>query len=826
MAGTISTRITLDGQDEVRRAFEQLAAAINRLSPQFKQLTTDTQAFGTAGVKATEQVVTGLNQTAAAADKAGTSLLSAATKFGIAAAGIAVAINAVVRSLTSGAGETAQEISRQADKLTLTIPQWLKYRAAIEAAGGSAEGFIRSTAPLLGVLNKLSLETSGKTMQTFADGASVTIFQMTKISEETKKLTDELAKFGISLQEIQKGDSAAIMEKLATAIAKMPDGAAKAAAGVRFFGQDWKNTIATLTAGISLMNDSRGALGQMRIATRQLSAEQVKDAKDAADQWDDLGKAIRALKDQIGALFSGSSFDRAKWLTDMVDDARILLTTFLKLNQAGRADFLANLKDSAGATVFKVLVATGQQLAGVWNVLVSAGGKLFGVLDGIAGIFEGITGSQVAAFFITAAIAAASFALALKGLSLLLTPLTLLLSLFSGFGPVLLIAGAAALLFWDQIVGGAQKAAALIPAELEQIKAAFGKLFSGDFVGFWNDFSNAATTAFRKIEQGPDDNWVKTLIGFLKQIPGTIELIVKAFIGLGEAAQGVANIINQVFGTKLTGLDIAAIAIIGTMTGAFVTLANAVAIAAGAFGILVAVFSGPVAAAIVAAGVIVFELVRKWDDLKAHALDCFTNIGNGINWLVGKIGELASTVTGAMWDAWQATGGAAIDWIGQKIDWLINKFKDAVAWASKLFSAGGGGTPEGAAPGMAHGGMIGGRGTGTSDSNLAWVSRGEHIMPARAVRQPGVLAFLEALRRSGGDLSRVLDGMGRFAAGGLVMPAMASGGIGGMSHVTIQFPGMPAIGGLRASSAVVEQLQRAAAMAQVRSGGRKPSRYG
>ena len=128
---------------------------------------------------------------------------------------------------------------------------------------------------------------------------------------------------------------------------------------------------------------------------------------------------------------------------------------------------------------------------------------------------------------------------------------------------------------------------------------------------------------------------------------------------------------------------------------------------------------------------------------------------------------------------------------------------------------------------MAEGGLLGGRGTGTSDSNLAWVSRGEYITPARAVAQPGVLGFLEALRRSGGNLSRVLDGMGRFALGGMVprMPAFATGGLAGGSNVTIQFPGLPAIGGLRASSDVVDQLHRAAALAQVRSGGRKPSRY-
>jgi hypothetical protein len=131
--------------------------------------------------------------------------------------------------------------------------------------------------------------------------------------------------------------------------------------------------------------------------------------------------------------------------------------------------------------------------------------------------------------------------------------------------------------------------------------------------------------------------------------------------------------------------------------------------------------------------------------------------------------------------------------------------------------------------GFAGGGLLGGRGTGTSDSNLAWVSRGEHIMPARAVAQPGVLSLLEALRRSGGDLRGVLDGISRFALGGLVprsIPAFASGGsVGSMSHVTIQFPGLPPVGGLRASSAVVGELQKAAALAQVRSGGRKPSRY-
>jgi hypothetical protein len=97
-------------------------------------------------------------------------------------------------------------------------------------------------------------------------------------------------------------------------------------------------------------------------------------------------------------------------------------------------------------------------------------------------------------------------------------------------------------------------------------------------------------------------------------------------------------------------------------------------------------------------------------------------------------------------------------------------------------------------------------------------------VPARAVAQPGVLELLERLRLGAGDLRGLLGG---FAAGGLITPHLAVPAFagGGMSNVTIQFPGLPEITGLRASSGVVGELRKAAALAQVRSGGRKPSRY-
>lgn len=253
---------------------------------------------------------------------------------------------------------------------------------------------------------------------------------------------------------------------------------------------------------------------------------------------------------------------------------------------------------------------------------------------------------------------------------------------------------------------------------------------------------------------------------------------------------------------------------------------------------------------------LVFKIIEGWKIIGFQVIEGWKIIGNTIaqfvttapanawQWVVSTFDAAVAAlqqkfeetkaaiiqfVTEAPANAWQwivDTFNNAMKALGEAINAQIAKLKELLGLGAQVGGGAGGDNPVTAPQGFARGGSIGGRGTGTSDSNLAWVSRGEHIMPARAVRQPGVLAFLEALRRSGGNLRHVLDGMGRFALGGPVtMPALAGSGIGSMSNVTIQFPGLQPIGGLRASADVVEELRKAAAMAQVRSGGRKPSRY-
>ena len=215
--------------------------------------------------------------------------------------------------------------------------------------------------------------------------------------------------------------------------------------------------------------------------------------------------------------------------------------------------------------------------------------------------------------------------------------------------------------------------------------------------------------------------------------------------------------------------------------------------------------------------------------LKAVFVDTWVQMGREIlqGWkIIGS--TIATLLTTPIEGAWQwisDTFSSVLEQVVAKArtvwNYLKGLFSSSPAESGASNGGGGGGMP------MARGGLLGGRGTGTSDSNLAWLSRGEYVVPARAVRQRGVLALLEALRRSGGDLRGVLDDMGRFARGGLVpIPAFAEGGLNSgrsasrVLNLTIEGRSFT---GLSVPERTAESLERFAVHSQIASTGRKPS---
>jgi hypothetical protein len=170
--------------------------------------------------------------------------------------------------------------------------------------------------------------------------------------------------------------------------------------------------------------------------------------------------------------------------------------------------------------------------------------------------------------------------------------------------------------------------------------------------------------------------------------------------------------------------------------------------------------------------------------------------------------------------------------VTDKFNALIDKVKDFLGLQAQADGGDGGGNT----PAFAGGGRVRGPGTSTSDSIWAKLSNGEFVVKARAVAHygPSLLSAINNMRiprfAAGGFVSgesfraAFAPAVPRFAAGGLVAaPALAGDGGGG--RPVILNIGGESIGGLSATGAAVEALQRYASQKAVRTAGRKPEWY-
>ena len=132
------------------------------------------------------------------------------------------------------------------------------------------------------------------------------------------------------------------------------------------------------------------------------------------------------------------------------------------------------------------------------------------------------------------------------------------------------------------------------------------------------------------------------------------------------------------------------------------------------------------------------------------------------------------------------------------------------------------GSPNSPFPGMATGGFVSGPGTSTSDSIPAWLSSGEYVVRAAAVKRYGV-GLMHAIN----GMAAPRRGFG-FASGGLVPPssvAMAGGSSGGRG-LTLVLDGK-SFGGMSGSNDAMDALERYAIARRISSTTKRtPSRVG
>jgi len=162
----------------------------------------------------------------------------------------------------------------------------------------------------------------------------------------------------------------------------------------------------------------------------------------------------------------------------------------------------------------------------------------------------------------------------------------------------------------------------------------------------------------------------------------------------------------------------------------------------------------------------------------------------------------------------------------------------AAAGAARAGSGGGGAGGAGGVP-LRSGGRVVGPGSSTSDSIMAWLSNGEYVVKAKAVRRYGT-RFLHAVNNMQLDLPRFANG-GLISlpdiSGALALPRYADGGL--VNPVTnIVTPDSKPAGrplsltiegetfdGLIAPEDVASRLMQYATSRQLRRAGRTPSWY-
>ncbi|MCH4560345.1 hypothetical protein [Mesorhizobium jarvisii] len=390
--------------------------------------------------------------------------------------------------------------------------------------------------------------------------------------------------------------------------------------------------------------------------------------------------------------------------------------------------------------------------------------------------------------------------------------------------------------------------------------------------------------------------WSAAIVQFGSDVSGVFNgLVLPAFKLLREGAQFVADQINRVFGTDVTAGELALGAAILSAVGAFTLLASSIGAVVAGIGFLAGLVGGiplAITAAAVAAGI---AIAVFWDDIKAGAaaawqfitegataawqsiidgatglwesivsafgegqqmaVDAFNGIVDGIvnawNGLVDQLGNIAQqiveriagwfgTLPGritSIFNSLVSIANSVLNRISSLVDSIVGKIQSAINLAKQLVGLGGDSGGSGGGSGFAGGGSVRGPGGPRSDSIPAWLSNGEYVFTAEAVKRIGV-NVLNAWNYGRAEIAKFpkfsfggfVDNLNRsmqiprFAGGGMVsaLAAPAVGSSAGRTPLLLQFNGGEVIDDITIGNIAMNRLQREWVRHQQTTTGRRP----
>jgi hypothetical protein len=793
----ISTRISLDGGDEVKRQLAELGKTGEKA---LADLSAATQGASTnlalvSNVSRDLQAVFGrLGGLSAVGAGAFSSIAGAAagmtTGLGATIAVVAAATTALGALAVSGA-HAASEIKEGATRVGVSADDYTKLKFAFEQSGSSAESFEKAMAIILDAAGD-----AGKAAEKAAaevEAANEAIKKSSEAAgEEARKRAIDTAQSILDTRRALATDLANIDIQEGRALRALTEQPLTERAAIERRFREQREDAARAAAERIKEIERKAALEAAEAARKRQKEEadqrasfdkaQEESARKAANAFEKLGVS---LLDATGNARdpAGVFRDIAEAIGKIEDPAQRSAKTIELFKRRVGTQLVESL--SAGRVGLDDLAKEAERLGLVFSAADLKIGKSFSDTILKLGNTIGATSAKVG--------------LAFAGM-------------FDGVGEALAASLGRA---QPAIVAFAQSIAILIKPIFDDIT----NLIAGDIDKINSQFIRVLIPTVQVFGQG---------LLILGQIVGGV------FTVLNASFAQIAGLINDVFGTKVTAGDIpafiAAIYLIVTAMGAL--RAAFVAIGLTPFGLLLTAIAGIAAALLLLFGPTqqISELIGKvfGPDAKA-AFDTFVaNFREAGAQLLAYLKDQLLTLFDNLWkgaiERVTAYFQPLIDLLGSIGNLLSALFAKAGDLGNKVAEAVANAPPT---PVLARGGLIRGAGTGTSDSILARLSDYEFVNTARAVRFWGPAVF-EALNRlqnpfKGFSLGGLVQGLSqpliptpRFAAGGLVTAASGPSG----TAFTLVIDNRPF--DVSAPSDVAEQLFRFARQRAMLSAGRKP----
>jgi len=765
------------------------------------------------------------------------------------------AVPAAFFAIANSAANAAAQI-KEASIAAGTSPQeYQKLIIAAEQMGGSEEKLVLA-------LSAINEKVQDQSQNVFRNRQRLEELRQTMLkgglagrqaAEDFEGLKREMELFGPSMQRGGESiinvdnalkslgpsnrDAIERLKRLADEIAELPTPAEKSARVIEIFGRRLGPQL------VELLGEGRKAIDDIGKRAENLglimSNTEFKIAKDMTDALALMRRGVAATKNSIGLLFAPAIIEAAELFTEAIARNRTDLILWasevaVKVRPV-MLDLVRALTGDTDAittgwirTARQLIVDLGAAIANVTQTVIIPAFQAFVViLQTVVAAINGIFGTKLTAADVGIVLLLAkmvgAFTLLASALRLVGGALGLLRLAFVGLSAAggILVASMSAL---GGVFGIIRVAVVGLIATFGAVPIAIAAV--GAAIGFlavrlaqavdWSAFAARARVALGAI------------LGFVKSLGAALGIQFQALLQVGVALW-------------IGILSAAQTAFLGIVTGAAALWAVMQAAWQGGIAALGAIWDAVAVAARVAIEQIVAGAAALWVQVLALWQAGIEAIG--VLWETLKSTAqaawqaIADGVTGA-WTSisslWSAGVERLIGFLTRLRDFAIGVWNAIAAAAQRAFGAEQ--QAAGAASGFARGGPVFGAGSATSDSIPAWLSNGEFVVRAAAVRKYG-LSLFNTLNR----LQLDPNAFARFAEGGLVrslqvlMPPpihFAEGGLvpqpaSAVSMRPINLTiGADSFAGLLAPEDVAQKLMQVAVGKQIRSAGRRPGYYG